>query len=268
MLKRLFYMPEVASDHGPQIDFVNDMVHWLMLVLFIGWGLFFIIALFKFRAGANHRANYHGARSHASTYMEVGVAVVEAVLLIGFAMPLWADRMDEAPDEKDSTVVRVVAEQFVWNMHYPGADGKFGSTSVDAINLETNPLGLDRTGDGADDITTINQLHLPVDKPVIIHVSSKDVIHSFNLPHMRIKQDTIPGLTIPLWFVPTVTTDEMRQRLGDDEFMYEIACAQLCGLGHSTMRGFLTVHTDEGYAAWLAEEATYLGSGDEDDFWD
>ncbi len=267
-MERLFYIPEVASAHGPQLDHVNDLVHWLMLGLFVGWSLFFLFVLFRFRASRNPKANYAGVRSHTSTYLEVVVGIAEAVLLIGFSIPLWADRVDEAPPEGEAVVVRVVAEQFAWNMHYPGADGVFGKTDINLIDLESNPLGLDRDDPfSADDITTINQLHLPVNKPAIIHLTSKDVIHSFNMPHMRIKQDIIPGMSIPVWFVPVVTTDEMRERTGNDEFVYEIACAQLCGLGHSSMRGFYTIHTQEGFDAWLAEEAALLQEGG-DDFWD
>jgi cytochrome c oxidase subunit 2 len=268
MLNRLFYIPEVASEHGGRMDQVNDIVHVLMLLLFIGWSAFFVYTLWRFRRGRNPRADASGVRSHSSTYVEVGVAVVEAVLLVGFSIPLWAERVAEFPEEQDSIVVRVIGEQFAWNMHYPGTDGVFGKTALDLINLETNPIGLDRKDPaGKDDITTVNQLHLPVDRPAIIRLSTKDVIHSFSLPHMRSKQDAIPGITIPLWFTPTVTTDEMREKLDDEEFVYEIACAQLCGLGHYRMRGFLTVHTQEGYDAWLAEEASYLGGDDEDDFW-
>ncbi len=267
-MERLFYIPQAASAHGPQLDNVNDLVHWMMLGLFVGWILFFFFALFRFRASRNPKADYTGVKSHTSTYLEVGVAIVEGVLLIGFSIPLWADRVDDTPPEGESVVVRVVAEQFLWNMHYPGADGVFGRTDVYLIDLETNPLGLDRVDPrGADDITTRNQLHLPVNKPAVLHITSKDVIHSFNMPHMRVKQDTIPGMSIPVWFVPTVTTDQMRQRTGNDEFVYEIACAQLCGLGHSTMRGFYTIHTPEGYDAWLAEEAALLAEQGDDDFW-
>jgi cytochrome c oxidase subunit 2 len=270
MLNRLFYMPEVASEHGGRIDNVNDVVHWLMLVLFVGWSVFFVYTLVRFRRSRHPRADHAGARSHTSTWLEVGVAVIEAVLLVGFSIPLWAERVDEFPAAKDAVVVRVVAEQFAWNIHYPGADGVFGRTDVELIDLESNPVGLDRAdAAAADDITTVNQLHLPVDRPAIVHLSSKDVIHSFNLPHMRTKQDAIPGMSIPVWFTPTVTTDEMRRRLGDDEFVYEIACAQLCGLGHYRMRGFLTVHTAEGFDSWLAEQAASLtGSGEEADFWE
>jgi len=268
-MEKLFYMPEVASAHGPQIDNVITLLHWLMLALFVGWGIFFVITLVRFRAGRKRAASYEGVKSKSSTYLEIGVAVAEGILLIGFSIPLWADRIEEIPAPGDSVVVRVVAEQYAWNMHYPGKDGVFGPTSLELINAESNPLGLDRSAPAAaDDITTINQLHLPVDKPAVIHVSSKDVIHSFNLPHMRVKQDTIPGMSIPLWFVPTVTTEQMREKLGNDEFMYEIACAQLCGLGHYSMRGFLTVHTQEEFDAWIDEETELLAESDGDDFWD
>jgi cytochrome c oxidase subunit 2 len=256
MLDSLFYVPEAASAHAADIDFLNDLVHWLMLVLFVGWGSFFAYTLVRFRRSRNPQASYGGVKSHASSYLEIGVAVVEGILLLGFSIPLWADRLDEPPSTENAVRARVVGEQFAWNVHYPGADGEYGRTDVKLIDLQANPLGLDREDPAAkDDVVTLNQLHLPVDRPAMIELSSKDVIHSFNLPHMRVKQDTVPGLRIPVWFVPTVTTDEMRQRLGDPEFTYEIACAQLCGLGHYRMRGFLTVHTQEGFDAWMAEQA-------------
>lgn len=263
------FMPEIASAHGGQIDFTLSLLHWFMLILFVGWGAFFTYTIVRFRRSRSPRADYGGVKGKTNSVLEAVVVVVEAVLLVGFSIPLWADRVADFPPESESTVVRVVAEQFAWNVHYPGADGRFGRTDVSLMDSETNPLGIDRDDPAAaDDITTINQLHLPVDKPAIIHLSSKDVIHSFGVPHMRIKQDAVPGLQIPLWFEPTVTTEEMRERTGDPEFVYEIACAQLCGLGHYRMRGFVTVHTPEAYDAWLAEEAAALGEAGEDDFWD
>jgi cytochrome c oxidase subunit 2 len=260
------FFPPAASEHAAAIDQTIDLVHVLMLLLFIGWGLFFLFVLVRFRASRNPRADYTGVKSKASTWLEVGVAIAEAILLIGFSIPLWGQRINEFPPESESEVIRVVAQQFAWNFWYPGEDGLFGAQNLELLDEETNPLGLDRSDPAAaDDITTINQLHVPVDKPIIIYVSSKDVIHSFNLPNMRIKQDAIPGLQIPLWFEATKTTEQMREQTGNPEYTYEIACAQLCGNSHYTMRGFLTVETQEQYEAWLAEEASFLGG--EDDFW-
>jgi cytochrome c oxidase subunit 2 len=247
-------LPPLASAHGGQIDGMIGWTHVFMLLLFLGWGSFFVYCVVRFRHSRHPVASYTGARSHASSYLEVGVAVVEAVLLVGFAIPLWAARVDQRPADSDALVVQVTGEQFAWNIHYAGPDGKFGRTDITLIDLQSNPLGLDRADPNAkDDVTTLNQLYLPVNKPIVIKLRSKDVIHSFGVPEFRVKQDAIPGLTIPLWFVPTVTTAEMRTRTGKPEFQYEIACAQLCGLGHAHMRGFVTVQTAEEFQKWLEE---------------
>ena len=239
-------LPALASAHGGQIDSLIGWIHVFMLLLFVGWTGFLVYCLVRFRASRNPVADYTGVTSDVSTYSEIGVAVVEAVLLIGFAIPLWAARVDERPPESESVVVQVTGEQFAWNMHYPGPDGVFGQTDINLIDLQTNPLGLDRSDPAAmDDVTTLNQLYLPVDTPIILMLKTKDVIHSFGVPELRVKQDAIPGLTVPMWFVPTVTTADMRTQKGNPDFQYEIACAQLCGLGHYRMRGFVTVETAE-----------------------
>ena len=125
------------------------------------------------------------------------------------------------PSANDALVVEVTAEQFAWNVHYAGPDGKFGRTDIKLLDAQENPLGLDRSDPaGKDDVTTLNQLYLPVNKPIIVKLRSKDMIHSFGVPEFRVKQDAIPGLTIPTWFIPNVTTAEMRTRTGNPEFQY------------------------------------------------
>jgi cytochrome c oxidase subunit 2 len=248
-------LPPLASAHGGQIDSLIGWIHIFMLILFVGWGGFFLYSLVRFRRSRNPVADYKGVTSHRSTYLEIAVAVVEAVLLIGFAIPLWATRVEALPPENEALVVQVTGEQFAWNIHYPGADRVFGRTDIKLLDLQSNPLGLDRSDPAAmDDVTTVNQLYLPVNRPIIVRLRSKEVIHSFGVPEFRVKQDAVPGLTIPIWFIPTVTTAEMRTRTGDPEFQYEIACAQLCGLGHARMRGFVTVQTAEEFQQWLDEE--------------
>jgi cytochrome c oxidase subunit II len=248
-------LPPLAATHGGQIDNMIGWVHVFMLILFVGWGGFFIYCLVRFRRSRHPVANYAGVKSNASSYSEIGVAVIEAVLLFGFAIPLWAARVGTMPPESDSLVVHVTGEQFAWNIHYAGPDGKFGRTDIKLIDLQSNPLGLDRSDpDAKDDVTTVNQLYLPVNKPIIVKLRSKDVIHSFGVPEFRVKQDAIPGLTIPIWFIPNVTTAEMRTRTGKAEFQYEIACAQLCGLGHAKMRGLVTVQSAEEFQTWMDEK--------------
>ena len=133
-------------------------------------------------------------------------------------------------------------------MQYPGRDGIFGRVDQKLVSAD-NPLGLDRTDPNAkDDIATINQLNLPVDRTILVHLSSKDVIHSFGLYEMRVKQDAIPGMDIPVWFIPN--------RPG----AYEITCSQLCGLGHYRMRGFLTIQSQSDFEAWMAQQEKDLAA--------
>ena len=222
------------------------LVHLLMLVLFVGWGTYFVFVLIRFRRRRNPHANPDGARGKYALATEIGVVVAEAILLVIFALPLWFDRTAAQPNPDSAVVIRVVAEQFAWNVHYPGADGRFGETKI-ALVTPTNPLGLDRQSSfGKDDIVVLSQMHLPINRPVIIQLSSKDVIHSFGLYEMRVKQDAVPGLIIPVWFIPN--------RVGN----YEIACSQLCGLGHYRMRGFYTIQTQADFQAWLAAQPAGL----------
>ena len=239
-------VPVAASAQAGKVDHIMVLVHWLMVVLFVGWGTFFAFVLVRFRRGRNPKASYAGARGRFASVVEVGVLASEIALLAFFSIPFWSANVDAKPPEGAATEVRVVAEQFSWNFHYPGPDGKFGRTSITLVDSE-NPLGLDRRDPAAkDDITTINQLHLPVGRTVVIHLSSKDVIHSLGMPEMRVKQDAIPGIVQPVWFTPMKTG------------RWEIACSQLCGLAHYRMKAFYTIHTPEQYEAWLQEEETAL----------
>ena len=245
-MSELLGLPVQASEHAAEIDNMIVLLHWLMAVLFVGWGAFFVYTLIRFRAKANPKADYTGVTSHTSSYLEITVAVVEAVLLVGFAIPAWANRVNEIPPEEEATVVRMIGKQFEWHSHYPGADGRWGRRDLSLIT-PTNSIGLDRSDpNGADDIVSINQMNLPVDKPVIVYLSSQDVIHSMGIAEMRVKQDAIPGIEIPVWWVPNL--------IGD----FEVNCSQLCGLGHYRMRGFVSIMTQADYDAWLEEEAALI----------
>lgn len=242
MVEKWLGLPINVSLHGPQIDRIIGVIHILMFLLFFGWGIFYLYTLWRFRQSKHPKADAVGVKSHISTYLEIGVVVFEVVILVVFAFPIWSKVVVNIPDAKDATNVRIVAEQFAWNIHYPGNDGIFGKVDPKLMG-SSNPLGLDSNDPNAkDDITTINQLNLPVNKPVLIHLSSKDVIHSFSLPVMRVKQDVIPGMAVPVSFTPIQTGN------------WEIACAQLCGLGHYRMRGYLNIQTDEEFHNWLKQQ--------------
>ena len=268
-LLRYFGLPVGISSVSGRIDEIIVIVHYLMLVLFIGWGIFFIVSLVKFRSSKNKKANYKGVESHYSSVLEATVAVIEIVILFGFAFPIWAERVNDVPDSRDAETVRVIAQQYAWNIHYPGPDGKFGATRIDLVDEQDNPIGLDRSSEFAeDDFTTINQLHIPVNRKIRVDLSSKDVIHNFKLPELRVSQDAIPGMVIPVHFTATSTSEEfLKTTVGTkrEGKGLEIACAQLCGLGHYRMKGYVTIHEEDDYQAWLDEQASYLEEEDGDD---
>ncbi len=314
MLEKILGLPVSASEHAARVDRLILYVHILMVVLFVGWIVFFFYTLLRFRKSKNPVADYTGVKTHTSSYLEATVAVVEVLLLVGLSIPFWSWKVSAFPTDPATVHVRVIAQQFAWNIHYPGPDGIFGRTDIKLVDEQTNPIGLDRKGDprAKDDIVTLNQLHLPVNRPAVIEITTKDVIHSFSLPVMRVKQDAIPGMLIPIHFVPSKTSDQMREELAitvalpptksldsdvamedykardgnilvkkgrsisadtaaklvengitevrvGPRYPAEIACAQLCGLGHYRMKGYLNIDTEEQYKAWLQDQEDSLG---------
>ena len=238
------YLPLPASAHAADIDGMLSHVHVMILVLFAGWAAYFLFVLWRFRSGRQSLSAAQGARGRIAMAIFAIVVISESVLLVAFGLPLWFERISATPrGGGPPLILRVVAEQFMWNVHYPGADGEFGATSVEFVST-TNPLGLDRRSPGGrDDIVLLSEIHVPLNRPVVIQLSSKDVIHSFGVPAMRVKQDATPGLRAPVWFTPTA--------LGE----FEIVCSQLCGVGHHRMRGVIHVKTAEAFEALMKEEA-------------
>jgi cytochrome c oxidase subunit 2 len=236
----VFGLPVQASAQAAELDRITGLVHALMALVFVGWAIYFVYVLVRFRRKRQPAAAYAGARGHWSTWTEVAVAAFEVLLLAAFSIPAWASRVN--PPADDALVVRVMAQQFSWTIHYPGPDGEFGR--VDPLMADAdNPSGLDRQSmHAADDVVTINDMHLPRGRAVIVQLTARDVIHSFGVPAMRVKQDAIPGMVTPVWFTPAL------------EGQFDIACSQLCGLAHYRMRGVITVETPDAFARWLAAQ--------------
>lgn len=242
--KYILGLPPLASENGRDVDHLIVYVHWLMIALFVGWTIYFFVAITRFRASRSRKADYHGVQNHTSTYIEVAVVLIEALLLIGVAVPLWAKAVDKFPPASESTVIQISAQQFAWNARYPGLDGRFGKLEMKLVSAD-NIFGVDPTDpDGKDDIQVLNEIHVPLGKPVIINLTSKDVVHSLKIISMRVCQDAIPGMRIPLWFKPTQAG------------RYQINCAQLCGNGHAAMAGgFLVVESQADFDKWIQKKS-------------
>ncbi len=241
-------MHEVASEHGNVGNHMLALVHWFMAILFVGWSLFLAVIIWKFRRKKSARANYHGMTSHFSTHIEIGVVIVEVILLLGFAFPLWAKRADKNARPVGDEVVnlRAVGEQYRWTFHYAGADKNVGLTSYERIS-GANPIGLVAEDPNAvDDFVSVNELKVPVGRPVVIQVTSKDVIHGLAIVPMFSQQDAIPGSEIPMWFVP------------EKEGEWNIVCAQLCGAGHAQMVAYIEAVSSEEFDEWYAAQNPLL----------
>jgi cytochrome c oxidase subunit 2 len=242
------FLPIAGSAHAADLDGVLLGVHTHMAIQGVAWGLFFVYVLVRFRRGAHPRARHAGLRP-LLPLAAIGMVIAgDVVLLATAALPAWFARSAPPPATPAPLEIRVTAEQFAWNIHYPGPDGRFGKTSTALIGA-ANPVGLDRTDpDARDDIALLNVLTLPLGRPVVIHLASRDVIHSFTLNEMRVRQDAVPGMTSRTWFTPIVTG------------RWDIACSQLCGLGHYRMRGEYAVLSAGDWEKWLASELALLAA--------
>ena len=244
MIERL--LRPAASSHASLLDAVLMSVHVHMLLIFIGWLALFLYVIVRFRRGANPEPRQHGVRGIWPALAIGAVIAGDVVILFTLALPAWSQRNEPPPPGAAPLEIRVTAEQFAWNIHYPGPDLAFGRTDQRLVNA-SNPVGIDRNDPAAkDDIALLNILTLPVYRPVVVQLTSRDVIHSFTLNEMRVKQDANPGMTVRVWFTPTHTG------------AWDIACSQLCGLGHYRMRGEYRVVTPEEWEKWQAAEISQI----------
>jgi cytochrome c oxidase subunit II len=239
-------IPVAASSHARLLDAVLLSVHAHMLLIFVAWLALLVIALVKFRKGASPEPRSQGIGTTIAA-IAIGLVIAgDVIILATLALPAWAARNEPPPAGVQPLEIRVTAEQFAWNIHYPGPDRVFGRTAPSFVSA-ANPVGIDRAdAAAADDIGLQNVLMLPVYRTVVIQLTSRDVIHSFTLNEMRVKQDANPGMTARVWFTPIATGD------------WEIACSQLCGLGHYRMRGEYHVVSPEAWDKWHTDERARL----------
>ncbi|MCB1226093.1 MAG: cytochrome c oxidase subunit II [Verrucomicrobiales bacterium] len=241
-INRAFGQTPVASEHGELLDHMLGLLHWFMLILFIGWSCFLIYCFYKFRSDKNPKAHYSGAGHSASHQIEIGVIIVEAILLLGFAFPLWSRQADSYPTGPDVVKMRAMGEKFLWNFQYAGDDKNLGIWDARLVDPTANPLGRDMSDPNAkDDFVNPGTMKLPLGRPVIVDVASKDVIHNLALVPMRSAQDATPGVKAHMWFTPTKTGT------------WDIICGQLCGPGHAQMKAQLEVISADEWDAWAKE---------------
>jgi len=264
-----YFLPEAASIHGKEID----SLFWISMAI-IGFAFIVTHILlfwfpFKYQYKDNKPAYFYPHNNTLEVFWTIVPAVVMTVLVI-YGLFTWNEITSPAPEE--SLQVEIVGKQFNWMVRYGGADQKLGDHDYTKIDA-TNALGIDfRDANSMDDFVP-REIHLPKGKPVKLNIRARDVLHSVFMPHFRVKMDAVPGMPTNFWFTPTLTTQEMREKLSQEpvwqeidpdtgeprwkNFNYELACTEVCGGGHFAMRMLIVVEEPEEFNQWYAEQESW-----------
>ena len=242
-----------ASAEGKNIDTM------LWITIIVTCAVFFatqiLLFWFSFRyQESDKRKSYYFIHSNKLELIWTGIPAIVLTVLVVFGLKYWFKFTSDAP--RGSQLVEITGHQFGWEMRYPGRDGVLGRKNYKLTDpAKGNPLGVDWADAAShDDIHVPTTMHVVVNKPVKLVINSQDVIHDVGLPHFRMKMDAVPGTPTTLWFTPIFTTAQMKEKTGNPDFTYEIACDQLCGKGHFTMRGIVIVESQQDFDAWMASQ--------------
>lgn len=245
-----YMLPVSASEHGVGIDQLMDL-NWIILfiVFFITQILLFTFA-FKYRYNKNRRSYFY----HDNDKLEVIWTVIPAVVLIALVfagLKQWNNITQV--QHTDAMYVQVYGKQFDWTARYSGADNKLGKSSFRKIT-DNNPLGVDSTDAASADDHIARELHMPVNMPIDVVINSRDVIHSFYLPHFRVQMNAVPGMNTHFYFKPTITTAQMRVITKNPKFDYVLLCNKICGVAHYNMQMKVVVDSPADFKTWLQKE--------------
>lgn len=253
------YQLPIASEHGV----ITDRLFWITTaitgVVFIITQILLFYFSFKYQHSPTRKALFFPDNNKLEMIWTIVPAFVLTILVV-YGLVVWNKVMAPAPENAE--VVEIMGYQFAWKIRYPGKDETLGAYDFRKIDA-TNEFGLDFTDRAAYDDFTPRELHLPKGNPVEFRIRARDVLHSVFAPHFRLKMDAVPGMPTRFWFIPTKTTAEMRIETGNPEFNYEIACTEVCGRGHFSMRLLVVVDEPEAYEMWKAEQEPWLSKNPE-----
>lgn len=249
------YTLPVASIHGK----LTDKLFWITMAVTVAAFVIISIIMFVFIYKYQYKEGYQAKYFPDNHYLELAWTIIPAIVLavlIFTGLRAWNDITGVA--SKDAEVIELIGQQFAWTVRYPGKDKELGPVNFKLIDNVGNEFGLDLSDKKSFDDFKSLELHLPVNKEILLKIRAKDVLHSVFLPHFRVKMDAVPGMPTQFKFVATLTTQEMREKLGNPNFNYELACAEICGKGHFSMRLPVVVDDDETYAKWKASQDAWL----------
>ncbi|HOJ04502.1 MAG TPA: cytochrome c oxidase subunit II [Bacteroidota bacterium] len=238
----LDWLPENVSAFGEGIDHLFSLIYYISVAIFVLVNAIYLLFIIKYRRKRKGEKAYHFHGSNVLEFSWTALPFALFLFLAFYSDGIWEDIKYASKKPNPDLTVEVMGQTYMWHFRYPGSDGVFGRREA-ALMSTTNPFGIDPADPaGKDDFTSINSMHIPVNKTVVVKLSSMDVIHSFFLPNMRVKQDAVPGQWVDVWFDSRKTGE------------YEIACAELCGSGHYLMRAVLNVQSQKEFDTWMDEQ--------------
>ncbi|RAJ01706.1 cytochrome c oxidase subunit 2 [Chitinophaga skermanii] len=253
---------EAASDHGEGIDQMIYVTLAITGIVFVATQILLFWFSFKYQEKEGRKAFYY-PHNNKLELLWTAVPAIVLTVLVAFGIRHWYRITSDAP--KDAMVVEITGKQFNWLIRYPGKDGLMGRKNFHLINEINNPVGQDWEDNLNKDDFMATEMHLVVGKPVKLIIGSRDVIHDVGLPHFRLKMDAVPGIPTTLWFTPKFTTKQMKEKTGNPDFVYEISCDQMCGVGHYSMKANIIVETQEEFDAWYAKQKSQYDIAHADD---
>jgi cytochrome c oxidase subunit 2 len=246
--KTLLWLPS-ASEHGEKIDTMMWITLAITGIVFVLTQILLFWFAYKYQATEKRKARFY-PHNNKLELLWTAVPAIALTVFVSFGLYYWYKITGEAP--KEAMEVEVTGHQFGWEYRYPGKDGVLGRQYFKLTDAaKGNPLGQDWNDAANKDDLHPSELHLVVDKPVKLIIRSQDVIHDVGLSHFRLKMDAVPGTPTTMWFTPKYTTTKMKELTGNENFVYEISCDQMCGSGHYSMKGTIVVETQEEFDKWI-----------------
>ncbi len=259
-----YFLPDASSEHGPKTDDLFWITMGITGAVFFATHILLFYFPYKYQFRENRKASFYPDNNRLEVIWTVVPAIVLTLLVLS-GWKVWRDITSDAPEQ--AMEVELVGKQFNWLVRYPGVKqaelgkkkaelGNFNYRLIDA----SNEVGIDLTDENSFDDFMPREVHLVKGKPVLLKIRGRDVLHSVFLPQFRVKMDAVPGMPTKFWFTPTHTTKEMREQLGNPNFNFELACTEVCGRGHFSMRNLVIVETQEEFDAWAAKQQSWLAT--------
>jgi|TARA_B100000768_G_scaffold41152_1_gene40043 cytochrome c oxidase subunit 2 len=242
-------LPPASSLHGAEIDSLMKVSMTLILIVFFALTPMLFFFAYKYRGKKGNTAYFFSHNNKLEVVWTVVPTIILTALII-FGLRTWDRAMN--PDLSQASIIEVYSKQFDWTARYAGDDNILGQSSYLLVKGK-NTLGVDMLDEQSSDDIVTREVHLPVNKPVLLKFRSRDVIHSAFLPHFRVQMNCVPGLSTQFGFTPTKTTEEMKSQEGED-FEYVLLCNKICGSAHFNMQMKFIVESEEDYNKWIASQ--------------